>query len=89
MLQKNNKDNNDKTMSDLPVLTVTEIENGKDGYTATLTDETKGLYVCTISIPNLEDNYVSLKVGDKVKIDGEYAESHPVQIFAKRILIVK
>lgn len=72
-----------------PVLEVTKIYNGKDGYIATLKDVKGGLFTCTISIPNMEDNYVQLKVGDKAKIAGEYAESNPVQIFAKRILKIE
>ncbi len=68
-----------------PTLTVTDIEHGKDGYTASLKDAKKGLYTMVVSIPNLEDNYVDLKVGDRVRVDGEYAESHPIQIFPKRI----
>ena len=79
----------DAELSKYPTLTVTKIEHGKDGYTATLTDASKGLYICTISIPNLEDNYISLKIGDRVKIAGEYAESYPVQIFAKQIKILE
>ncbi|WP_299122040.1 hypothetical protein [uncultured Tenacibaculum sp.] len=75
--------------SKLPLLTVTKIENGKDGYTATLEDKKGGLYTCTISIPNLEDNYVRVEIGEKVRIEGEYAESYPVQIFAKRIFKVE
>lgn len=75
----------EEMMEKFETLTVTKIENGKDGYTATLTDQKGGLYVCTISIPNLEDNYVRLNIGDKVKIAGEYAESHPVQIFPTKI----
>ena len=79
----------DAMVSDYVTLTVAKIFNGKDGYTATLKNENGSLYTCTISIPNLEDNYVRLEVGDKVKIAGEYAESDPVQIFAKRILKVE
>lgn len=75
--------------SDYETLTVTKIQNGKDGYTATLKNETGSLYKSTISIPNLEDNYVRLSVGDKVKISGKYAESYPVQIFAKKIQIIE
>lgn len=78
----------DAMMSDYATLTVTKIDNGKDGYTATLKNDTGSLFICTISIPNLGDNYVRLNIGDKVKIAGEYAESDPVQIFAKRILKV-
>ena len=72
--------------SEYPILTVVKIQNGKDGYTATLEDSKKGLYECTISIPNLGDNYVRLEVGDKARIEGEYAESYPVQIFVKRVI---
>ncbi|CAL2104554.1 protein of unknown function [Tenacibaculum sp. 190130A14a] len=83
---KKEKPITDEELAKFPILEVTEIRNGKDGYTAILKDDKEGLYTCTISIPNLEDNYVQLKVGDKVRIAGEYAESYPVQIFAKRIL---
>jgi hypothetical protein len=78
----------DQDMASYKTLTVIAIQQGKDGYTASLKDDEKGLYTCTISIPNLEDNYVELKIGDRVKIAGDYAESHPIQIFAKRIQIV-
>ncbi|WP_460219278.1 DUF4377 domain-containing protein [Psychroserpens sp. MEBiC05023] len=79
----------DKMMSNYDTLTVTKIENGKDGYTATLKDDKDGLYVCTISIPNLEDNYVRLNIGDKVKIAGDYAESDPIRIFAKKLKVIE
>ena len=72
----------------LPVLTVTKIENGKDGYTAYLNDEKNGKYTMVVSIPNLGDKYVDLKIGDKIQAEGEYAESYPIQIFAKSIRIV-
>ena len=74
----------DAMMSDYATLTVTKIQQGRDGYTATLKNDAGSLYVCTISIPNLEDNFITLNIGDKVKIAGEYAESDPVQIFAKK-----
>ena len=38
-----------------------------------------------VSIPNLGKDYVRLKVGDKVKVEGEYIDSFPTQIFAKKI----
>lgn len=78
----------DTDLASYDTLTVTEIQQGKDGYTARLKDAKNGLYICTISIPNLGDRYVDLKIGDRVKIAGDYAESHPIQIFAKQILIV-
>lgn len=86
---KKEKPITDEMMSDYVTLTVTKIENGKDGYMATLKNDKGNLYTTTISIPNLEDNYVRLNVGDKVKIAGEYAESDPVQIFAKKIKIIE
>ena len=78
----------EETNNDLPVLTVTKIENGKDGYTAHLEDGKSGKYTMLVSIPNLGDKYVHLKVGDKIQAEGEYAESYPVQIFAKSIHII-
>lgn len=86
---KKEKTITDAEMSDYATLTVTKIENGRDGYTVTLKNENGGIYTCTISIPNLEDNYVRLDIGDKVKIAGDYAESYPVQIFAKKIKIIE
>ena len=76
-------------MSDYATLTITKTKNGRDGYTASLKNETGNLYVCTISIPNLEDNYIRLEIGDTVKIAGDYAESYPIQIFAKKIKLIK
>ena len=72
----------------LPLLTVTDKEYGKDGYMTSLEDQDGGKYTMIVSIPNLEDKYVELEVGDKVKVLGEYAESFPVQIFAKEIKII-
>lgn len=68
-----------------PTLTVTKIENGKDGYTAHLVDSGEMTYTMVVSIPNLGDDYVDLKVGDKIKADGEYAESIPIRIYVKKI----
>lgn len=68
-----------------PVLTVTEIESGRDGYTAQLKDNKNEKYIMVVSIPNLGEGYVDLKIGDNVRVTGEYAESYPVQIFATAI----
>ena len=68
------------TVDGLRLLTVEGIEPGIDGYTAYLTDSIGVEYTAVISIPNLEDTFVSLAVGDVVAISGEYAESLPVQI---------
>ncbi|MBA6157326.1 DUF4377 domain-containing protein [Tenacibaculum sp. S7007] len=86
---KKEKPISDKELQAFETLTVTKIENGRDGYTATLKDGKGGLYTSTISIPNLEDNYVRLEVRDKVKVAGEYAESDPVQIYAKKIKVIE
>ncbi|MCL7752141.1 hypothetical protein [Polaribacter sp. Z022] len=90
---KDKKDNNNSEiknmLSDYATLTVIDIYKGKDGYTATLKDVAGSLYFCTISIPNLEENYVRLYVGDKVKITGKYTENKPVQIFAKKIKVIE
>lgn len=86
---KKEKPISDTELSDYATLTVVKIENGKDGYSATLKNDAGNLYMTTISIPNLEDNYVRLEIGDKVKIAGDYAESYPVQIFAKKIKIIE
>lgn len=68
------------TVDGLPLLTVERIEPGIDGYTAHLSDSIGGDYIAVISIPNLEDAFVALEVGDVVAIAGEYAESLPIQI---------
>ena len=90
---KNKKDNNNSEtknmISDYATLTVTDIYQGKDGYTATLKNDVGNLYRCTISIPNLGDEDVRLNFVDKLKIEGEYAERDPVQIFAKKIKIIE
>ena len=61
-------------------LTVDRIEPGIDGYTVYLTDSIGGDYTAVISIPNLEDAFVPLEIGDVVTISGDYAESFPVRI---------
>lgn len=83
------KEITDKEMTQYDTLTVMEIQQGKDGYTATLKDNRENLYSCTISIPNLGENYVRLHIGDKVKIAGEYVKGDPIGIYAKRILKIK
>ena len=53
--------------------TVTAIEQGKDGYTAHLKDDSGKEYHATISIPNLDDpkEYRAVKVGDVITVHGE------------------
>jgi len=57
--------------------TVKEINRGKDGYTAKITDVTGQTYNATISIPNLKDpkQYRNVAVGDKINVTGETFKS--------------
>lgn len=52
---------------------VESIESGKDGYTAKINTDTKGVYFATISIVNVggPQNYKQLKIGDIVSLKGE------------------
>ena len=51
---------------------VTEINQGKDGYTAKLKTADGKAYAATISIPNLDNpkQYRASKVGDKITVKG-------------------
>ena len=58
---------------DIRNLRVDAIEYGKDGYVASLTQQDSGApYEMLVSIPNLEDRYVSLVVGDVVDVVVDY-----------------
>jgi hypothetical protein len=52
---------------------VSEINQGKDGYTAILTSEDGKVYYATISIPNLKDpkQYRAVKIGETIKVSGD------------------
>jgi hypothetical protein len=52
---------------------VTEIKNGKDGYTAKLETEGKKVYFVTISHSNLKDpsQYRTVAIGETVSVEGE------------------
>ncbi|MFL9845150.1 hypothetical protein [Flavobacterium rhizosphaerae] len=54
--------------------TVTEVNRGKDGYTATLKAADGKEYKATISIPNLTDpkEYRSVEKGETIKVEGEF-----------------
>ena len=54
--------------------TVTEINNGKDGYTAKLKTADDQIYSVTISHSNLKDHtqYKQVKIGDELKVTGDY-----------------
>lgn len=53
---------------------VTEIFNGKDGYTATIKDMDGNLFDVVISIPNLKDpkQFRRVNTGDKIEVTGEH-----------------
>lgn len=51
--------------------TVQSIERGKDGYTAMMKDNKGTDFDAVFSIPKLQKNYRSLKVGDQVKLFGD------------------
>lgn len=69
----------------LPELIVTKVIGEKDGETIHLKDGENKVYNMILSIPNLGENYISLKMGDKVKIEGKYIDSFPTRIFPKKI----
>lgn len=52
---------------------ITEINNGKDGYTAKIKMADGTVYFATISIPNLKDpkQYKKFNVGDVIKVKGK------------------
>jgi outer membrane receptor for ferric coprogen and ferric-rhodotorulic acid len=52
---------------------VTEINQGKDGYTAKITTADAKAYSATISIPNLDNpkQYRAVKIGDNITVKGE------------------
>lgn len=52
---------------------VTEINQGKDGYTAKLYSVSGQMYSATISIPNLDNpkQYRAVKIGDNITVKGE------------------
>ncbi len=52
---------------------VTEINKGKDGYTAKLKTADNKAYSATISIPNMTDpkQFRAVNVGDKITVKGE------------------
>lgn len=55
--------------------TIINIENGKDGYMATIRDDRGVECIATISIVNLQktgSKYVRRNVGDKITVSGPY-----------------
>jgi len=72
--QKNNMGKTEKNENQISVTgTVTGIENGKDGYMASLQTKEGQIYVATISIVNLGENraqYKTHQVGDQITVKG-------------------
>lgn len=65
---------------------VTDIENGKDGYTATVRSEANKTYKVTISRINLEKSksaYKKYEVGDKASITGDWWKDTEGNIYIK------
>lgn len=66
--------------------TVTSIENGKDGYTATVNSEADKTYKVTISRINLEQNkstYKMYKVGEPISVTGDWWKDTEGNIYIK------
>ncbi len=55
---------------------VTEVQNGKDGYTAKIKDPDGVYYFITVSIPNLKDpnGFREAAVNDEITVSGEQWE---------------
>lgn len=47
------------------------VENGKDGYVATIKDSKGKVFEAIFSIPNMGANYKRLEVGDQISIKGD------------------
>ncbi|RYD96865.1 MAG: hypothetical protein EOP54_12620 [Sphingobacteriales bacterium] len=65
---------------------VTEIENGKDGYTATVKSEANKTYKVTISRINLEQSksaYKKYAIGEQISVTGEWWKDTEGNIYIK------
>lgn len=65
---------------------VTAIENGKDGYTATVKSEANHIYKVTISRVNLlksKSEYRSYTVGEKISLTGDWWKDAEGNIYIK------
>jgi hypothetical protein len=59
------------TKSDGYTGVIQSIENGKDGYVATLKDEKGKTFEAIFSIPNMGTNFKRWEVGDALSIKGD------------------
>lgn len=74
--------------------TITAIENGKDGYMATVKDKKGAISIVTISIVNLQKSGGTFKrynIGDRIQAKGEFWKDQAgvMHITAKSIKEVK
>lgn len=85
----NQKTSQSTNLSLLPILEITKIIKAKDGYTEiSLSDSKSGKYI--VNIQNKMISKLDLKVNDRVKVVGDYAESFPVQILnSAKVIKVK
>jgi len=74
--------------------TITAIENGKDGYMASVKDEKGTISIVTISVVNLHKSGGTFKrynIGDRIQAKGEFWKDQAgvMHITAKSIMEVK
>lgn len=67
---------------------VTNINQGKDGYTATLETSTKEEYFVTISHSNLtnHEQYKAVKVGENLKVTGDFRKMEDKNQITVRVI---
>lgn len=75
--------NKQVSIESAPVLEVIAVFGESDGDSVELISlDHKMRYRMIVSIPNLGDNYISLNVGDRVRVAGEYSKRNPTHIFS-------
>lgn len=72
----------------LPLLTVKTVHPTAQGYTAELLSEGNEAYLVTVNQSAVKD-YVRLAAGDRVKVDGDYADENPVKITAIQVFKIR
>lgn len=72
----------------LPLLTVKTVHPNASGYTAELLSESNETYLVMVNQSTVKD-YVRLSAGDRVKVDGDYADENPVKITAIQVFKIR
>lgn len=72
-----------------PHLIVTKVETEKDGEKVTLKNDRGRVYIMLMNRSELKSNYKTLKIDDKVQVNGMYSKSIPVKIFPKSIKMLQ